>query len=169
MAQELTLVPFKPGGVYARGEKVGWAVSAAAGKSAERYNYTLRKNNLEVIKTGLLDVPRPATIEVTLDEPAMVFLEVKSTAPDAKAQVAGAAVAPTELQPSVPTPRDFDEFWAAKIAMLQKVPANPVLTPKPSDKPNVDYSTLRMDHIEGRHIHGQVAKPTSARASFPGS
>jgi cephalosporin-C deacetylase-like acetyl esterase/lysophospholipase L1-like esterase len=167
LAQELTLTPLKAGGVYARGEKAGWTITAPAGAPAKGYKYQLRKNNLEVIQGGELDTSHPTTIEAALDEPAMLFLEVRAPAADAKPQVAGAAIAPLELQPAVPRPPDFDEFWANKIRALRKVPANPVLTPGPSGKPGVSYATLRMDHIEGRHIYGQVAQPERP-GRFPG-
>ena len=166
-AQQLTLTPFKPSGIYARGELVGWNVTVPAGAAADGYTYALRKNNLEVIKSGTLDVSHPTAIEATFDEPAMVFLEVSSTAADSKPQVAGAAVAPEQIRPSIPGPRDFDRFWAAKIRMLQRVPANPLLTAGASDKAGVEYATLRMDHLDGRHIYGQVAKPARA-GKFPG-
>jgi len=166
-AQDLALSPLKPGGIYERGEKAGWHVTPPAGAPAKGYTYALRKNNLDVIKSGDLDTSHPTTIETTLDEPAMLFLEVRSPAPDAKPQVAGAAIAPSELQPSAPRPADFDEFWAGKITALKKVPPNPVLTAGPSGKAGVAYARLRMDHVDGRHIHGQVAKPDRP-GKFPG-
>jgi cephalosporin-C deacetylase-like acetyl esterase/lysophospholipase L1-like esterase len=167
LAQELTLTPLKPGGIYARGEKAGWTVTPPAGAPPQGYTYSLRKNNLDIIKSGELDTSRPTTIETTLNEPAMLFLEVRSPAPEAHPQVAGAAIAPTQLQPAVPRPKDFDDFWARKIRALQKVPANPVLTPGPSGKPDISFATLRMDHLNGRHIHGQIAKPDRP-GKFPG-
>jgi cephalosporin-C deacetylase-like acetyl esterase/lysophospholipase L1-like esterase len=157
-AQELTLTPFKPGGIYARGERVGWTVTAPAGASAS-YTYAVRKNNLDVIAGGPLDLARPATIETTLDEPAMVLLEVRSATAGSKPQLAGAAVAPDRIQPSIPRPRDFDAFWKGKIRALQRVAPNPVLTPGDSGRADVEYFTLRMDHAFGRQIHGQVARP----------
>ena len=51
--------------------------------------------------------------------------------------------------------------------MLEKVSPNPVLAPGASDRPNVDYFTLQMDHINGKRIHGQVAKLQHCGASFP--
>jgi cephalosporin-C deacetylase-like acetyl esterase/lysophospholipase L1-like esterase len=166
-AQQLTLTPFKPGGIYTRGERVGWNVVAPAGTGAAAYSYALRKNNLEVIERGSLDVSHPTVIETTLDEPAMVFLEVTPATPGASSQVAGAAVAPERIRPSIPRPRDFDRFWAGKIRMLQQVPANPQLTAAASDRTGVEYATLRMDHIDGRHVYGQVAKPARL-GKFPG-
>lgn len=80
-AQPLVLTPFKPTGIYALGENVGWTVALPADSAAgaTEYTYTIKKNNYEVIKRGTLDLSRPATIEVSLDEPAMLYVEVKSS------------------------------------------------------------------------------------------
>jgi cephalosporin-C deacetylase-like acetyl esterase/lysophospholipase L1-like esterase len=169
------------------------------GHPASDYTYTAKKNNLEVIKTGHLDLSSgKASIELTLNEPAMVYVEISPSSGEAgaikqspstasatdaakgkpiavgatdaakeKPIAVGAAVAPEKLQPAVSRPPDFDAFWRAKIKLLQTVPANPVLTPGPSDKPGVDYATITMDHIDGKHIHGQLAKPAHG-GRFPG-
>src|SRR5262245_53622231 len=108
-AQELVLTPFRPGGIYALGEKVGWNVRFAAGSErGAEYEYTIRRNNFEQIKSGKLDLPQSATIEVTLHEPAMLYVEIRSSDPASKVYVVGAAIAPDRLQPAVPRPRDFD-------------------------------------------------------------
>ena len=112
------------------------------------------------MKSGTLDPGRPTTIETRLNEPAMLLLELTPADPAAKRQVAGAAVAPREIRPSAPRPADFDRFWEQKIAALRAVPANPVLTPGASERPGVEYfDASRMDHLDGRHIHGQLARP----------
>jgi cephalosporin-C deacetylase len=161
-AAELTLTPFKRSGIYALGEKAGWTVMRSDGSPPGAYNYVIRKNNLDEIQKGTLDLSSPAKIEVTLNEPAMLYLEVQ---PGGVA--AGAAIAPEQLRPSVPEPQDFGEFWSRKIAGLQKVPMNAVLDPRPSDKADVEYAILKMDHVGGRKVHGQLAKPARA-GKFPG-
>ncbi len=70
------------------------------------------------------------------------------------------------MKPSAPRPADFDTFWAAKIKALDEVPANVVITPGDSGRPDVEYFTIRMDHVDGSHIHGQLAKPKRA-GKFP--
>ena len=168
-AQELALTPFKPSGIYGLGEHVGWTVSAPAGAAANgTFTYTVRKNDLDVIKTGKLELAAgQASIEVTLNEPAMVFVEVAPATGTAKPIVAGAAVAPDKLQPSLPRPTDFDRFWDSKIKLLQRIPPNPVLTASASDTAGVDYATITMDHVDSGHVHGQIAKPARA-GKFPG-
>ncbi|HEY5808516.1 MAG TPA: acetylxylan esterase, partial [Povalibacter sp.] len=167
-AEGPVLTPLKPGGVYALGERAGWTVSVPAGaKLSGEYSYKLKKNNFDVIKSGRLKLSQRSTIEISLNEPAMLYLEVTGPEKGAKPVAYGAAIAPTQLRPVVPRPADFEQFWAEKIAQLRKVPANPVLTQKDSGRPDVDYYILQMDHIDGRHIYGQVAKPKHA-GKFPG-
>ena len=78
-----------------------------------KYSYVIRKNNVDVIQKGELDLASgSATIETKLDEPAMLYVEVTGSGP---AIHLGAAIAPWKLAPSVPRPADFDAFWDAKL------------------------------------------------------
>jgi cephalosporin-C deacetylase-like acetyl esterase/lysophospholipase L1-like esterase len=166
--QALHFEPFKPGSIYRLGEHAGWNVTAPAGSQNTKYAYTVKKNDFTAIQSGTLDVSRSATIDVVVDEPAMLYVEVRpSSDPAATPQVVGAAIAPLQLRSTEPEPPDFDRFWASKIRMLQKVPMHPVLTQKPSGHDGIEYYTFTMDHIEGRHIHGQLAKPVG-KGPFPG-
>jgi len=157
-AEQLTLTPYKPSGIYDIGEKVGWtAVLPPGAHPTSGYTYTVKRNNQRVIKTGTLDFSAgPATIEVTPHEPAMIYVQISFPG---GSMAVGAAVAPEKLQPSVPRPADFDSFWDSKIKMLKRIPEDPVLTPADSGKPEVEYATIRMDNINGAHIYGQLAKP----------
>ncbi len=167
-AQTLTLTPFRATGIYAPGEKAGWTVTLAAGPTApaDGLTYTIRKNNLAVIQSGALEfADGRATIAATLDEPAMLFLDVGPRGGKPSA-VAGAAIAPARLQPSVPRPADFDEFWAASLKRLEAIPADPVVTPGDSGRPGVDYWTVRLDNINNAHVYGQLARP-AREGRFP--
>jgi cephalosporin-C deacetylase-like acetyl esterase/lysophospholipase L1-like esterase len=174
VAQELTITPYKASGIYRAGEKVGWKVTLPQGVVPTReYAYTVKKNNLELIKTGKLELSAGTeTIEVTLDEPAMVFVEItrgegragsrgegSAGGPSGRGISVGAAVAPEKLQPSVPRPADFDAFWDSKIRMLKAIPQNAILTQLDSGKPDIEYATIKMDHINGAHVYGQLARP----------
>jgi cephalosporin-C deacetylase len=171
-AQRLTLVPFKASDIYGIGEKVGWTVSLPHGAAATGdYKYTIKKNNFDVIETGNLDFSSgSATIEVSLDEPAMVYVQISSPGSGVGGQggtVVGAAVAPEKLEPAVPCPGDFDDFWKSKIEMLEAIPANAVLTPSDSGRPDIEYDLIKMDHINGTHVYGQLARPRR-QGKFPG-
>ena len=166
VAQQPTFTPYKPSGIYAVGEKVGWTAHVPQGAAQGLYTYTVKKNNYSVIKTGPLDLSAGRnTIEVTLDEPAMVYVQV-SRPGSSESVTLGAAVAPEKLRPSVPRPADFDLFWDSKIKSLERIPENVVLTPGESDKPGVEYATIRMDNVDGKHIYGQIAKP-KREGKFP--
>lgn len=161
-------VPYQASGVYQTGDTVGWNVTLPW--NARPARYVIRKNNLGELGRGTLYPGQPAKIETRLDEPGMVYVEVTEEVPGAKPKALGAAVSPHLIRPAIPAPADFDAFWKGKIAAMRKVPMRPVLTEKPSDKDGVDFAILRLDHVEGRHVWGQVAKPhdPSGKKKFPG-
>jgi cephalosporin-C deacetylase-like acetyl esterase len=156
----ISVIPLKSSGIYAEGEDTGWTISASTPSTTTKFSYSLKENNAVELKSGNLDLSAgPAKIEIKLDHAAMLFLQI--TPEGSKRGMAyGAAIAPTKLRPVVERPRDFDAFWKSKIAMLEAIPENPVLTPGQSDRPDVDYGTVQMDHINGAHVYGQWAKPT---------
>ena len=47
--------------------------------------------------------------------------------------------------------------------MLKAVPENPVLTPVDVANDKIEYATIRMDHVNGTHVYGQLAKPEGER------
>jgi cephalosporin-C deacetylase len=156
-APQMTFKPFHESGIYQLGEKAGWTVSGPAG----HYTYTIRKNNLDTIKTGAFDLDSgSATIETTLNEPAMLYADVNPGAFHL-----GAAIAPTKLEPSAARPADFDAFWDGKLKALAEVPVNPVLTPAEAGKPGVELYTVKLDSL-GSHVQGYLAKPARA-GKFP--
>src|SRR5204862_492240 len=97
-AQQPTFTPYHANGIYDPGEKVGWTVTWPQGAAAPAgpYAYTVRKNNFgDPIKTGSLDLAGgPATIEVALDEPAMLYVHAHDKPP-------GAPTGPPGNYPSV--------------------------------------------------------------------
>jgi cephalosporin-C deacetylase len=178
-AQQLVFTPYHADGIYAVGERVGWTVDTAPGGGAApgRYTYTVKRDGGTVIGRGSFLVPPDrATIETSLARPGLVLVEVRPPAGDtafrgaSKSEIGrvllGAAVAPTRIRPSATRPADFDSFWAAKIRQLEAVPAAPELTPGESDRPGVEYFTIRMNNVGGAHVYGQLAKPAGA-GPFP--
>lgn len=160
-APELALEPDHASGLYAVGEKIGWTVRPAPGAATTgSYSYTIKRDNSVALTAGKLDLASgSARVETTVPVPAMVYLEIAGAAGDNKPLAAGAAVAPTQLKPVVACPADFDAFWAEKIKSLQSIPAEPVVTSGESDVAGVEYSTVRLNNIDGAHIYGQLAKP----------
>jgi cephalosporin-C deacetylase len=179
LAQQVTFTPYNQNGIYDLGEKAGWTITLPEGSAAPsgKYTYTVRRNNLDVIKTGELDLSSgKATLEVPSDEPAMLHIQV--TPPGGGQQgggavrprggsglTAGAAIAPTRLQPSVPRPADFDSFWEGKLKALSEVPINPELTPTQTNRTGVELYTVKLDSLNS-HVQGYLAKPARA-GKFP--
>jgi len=161
-AQQLNFVPFHSSGIYRLGEEAGWTVSLPKGSAAtaSKYTYEIKKNNFDTIKTGTLDVASgSATIEATIEEPAMLYVTVNAEgAPPAAAMHLGAAVAPTQLKPSAQRPPDFDAFWFNKLQYLSVTPMNPVITPLKTEQAGVELSTVQLDSV-GTRVHGYLAKP----------
>ena len=53
-ADQPKLIPYKASGIYDIGERAGWTVEATPGqaKSNGRYAFKLKKNNLDVVRSG---------------------------------------------------------------------------------------------------------------------
>lgn len=164
-------VPDRATGLYAVGDKVGWTVRVADGvaKPTTPFSYVVRLNNQTVIQSGSLDLSMGSQhIEVKATEPAMVMLAVSPARTETgfREGMAAAAVSPRDIKPAVVRPRDFDAFWRDNIRQLSRVPMNPVLTPHDSGVPGVDFATIQLDHVDGGHVYGQLAKP-SRPGKFP--
>jgi cephalosporin-C deacetylase len=157
-----TFTPRSPTGIYGLGDTVAWTATLPAGTTAAPggYLYKIRKNNLEILETGVLDFRTgAATIDVVVREPMMVYVEVTVPGYEAGAIAKlGAAVAPSKLAPAVPRPPDFDAFWDAKLKALAAVPIDPVLTPAESPDPSVELFSVALRSV-GSTARGWLAKP----------
>ena len=157
-APSVEAVPFRPSGIYAAGERIGWTVRLPEGAPQGEYRYSLKRDNRIELRSGALAFDSgQAIVETRLDDPAMLTLLV--TPPEGKPRLFGAAVEPTRLKPVVPRPADFDLFWKGKLAALRRIPANPVLEPTESPRPGIELQTLRLDGPGEGHTYGVLAKP----------
>jgi cephalosporin-C deacetylase-like acetyl esterase len=162
-AAQPAFAPFHQDGIYAVGDRVGWTVTLPAGSNVPDggYHCVIRRNNAETLSELTLDLSSgSATIETRLDAPGMVAVEITG-AKEEKAILLGAAVAPFDLEPSVPRPSDFDAFWDAKLAALAAVPMDAELTPADSGDPAVDLFAVRLASL-GSHVRGYLAVPKAA-------
>lgn len=164
--QTLVLTPSVASAIYEPKAPISWTVKAAGEGTIplDKVTFQVRRSGAQVIGEGVLDLSAgPGTISTSLDEPGTVLVELTAKAKEAGQKdlkvLAGAAVAPRKITPSLPPPDDFDGFWKSKLEELAAVPANPVLESQPSERDGVDYWQITMDNIRGSKIHGQVAKP----------
>ena len=190
IAQQLTLAPHHASGMYDLGEKVGWTVTPGPVAVTYSYKWSIRRNNAVVLKEGKLELSSGADkIEITVDEPGMIYVAIEPYAilnqPPADAAATakpaeftggntgrnnglyavGAAVAATKIGLSIPRPDDFDAFWDAKLAAQAKIPINPVLTPLTTDVAAVEMSIFALEAL-GSKANGFVAKPAK-EGKFP--
>ena len=90
--QQLTFAPYHTGGIYDVGETVGWTVTPGPVAPKYSYKWTIRRNNATVLKEGKLDLSSGSDkIEITGDQPEMIYVAVE---PDAKLATDAAAPAP---------------------------------------------------------------------------
>ena len=184
--EQLVFTPYHTSGIYEIGDTAGWAVAPGPAAPTYAYKWTIRRNNAVVLKEGKLDLSSGKDkIEITVDQPEMIYVAVEAyanlahtadegagphfvggnTGRDNGLYAVGAAVAPRKIGLSTPRPGDFDAFWDAKLAAQAKIPINPVLTPVQTDVPGVEMNMFVLDAL-GSHAHGYVAKP-AREGKFP--
>ena len=172
-AQTVTATPYDTTGIYGIRQRVGWTITLAPGQqpSAGSYPYVVTENGGGIIMRGSLNLSQaPARIETSLARPGMVRVEIRppqgATQPFGTLNTGGpgvvalgAAVAPTRITPVERRPADFDAFWDAQLGQLARVPIHASVTPKESGSADIDYTTVRLDNVDGAHVYGQLARP----------
>jgi cephalosporin-C deacetylase-like acetyl esterase len=107
------------------------------------------------------------SVSATRDEPCVLWIEAAyGEEPDQVKHVAGAAFSPEQIEPSMPEPDDFDEFWTAQKERLAAIPMNARLEPRDSGDENVELFAITMDNINDTEIYGYFAKP-KGNGPFP--
>ncbi|HEX4117508.1 MAG TPA: acetylxylan esterase [Rhizomicrobium sp.] len=165
----LVLEPFHSSGIYKIGEPAGWHIHALLGAGYTKFRVELSENNLEVVKSGVIDLSSgEGTIDAMMNHPGMLYLRLSylnapppsspPTAQELDKMTAGAAVAPEQITPHVSKPADFDAFWADKLAALKRVPVNPRIAPAVSDREGIALSTVTLDSLSSQ-VHGYLAAP----------
>ena len=159
-AQELTVVPDHPQGIYQPGEKICWNVQVT-GSDASEATFVVKKGGLTEVAQGKVALSDgQGKIEAKLDEPGWLLANVSIRAADKTVTSRGGAlVSPEAIQPALPRPDDFDAFWADKLKELAAVPANPKLESADGGQADIEYFHVTMDNIRGSHIRGQIARP----------
>ncbi|MCX7800297.1 MAG: acetylxylan esterase [Fimbriimonadales bacterium] len=165
LAQSLVVQPWPASGIAPAGSKVGWTVRLAEGALRQDVTLRLKLNGLEPFAAwSQRKLPGGAiAVETTLDRPGWLLLEAETKVGDrVVAGQGGMAFSPWRLKPCTQRPKDFDDFWQAKLRELAKVPMNPRLERADSGSEGVEYYRVQLDHFRGSKIHGQLAKPTKA-------
>lgn len=163
----ITVTTDRPEAVYARGEYVGFVITVSTkpgGPSAVQW--LISKDGVPPVTEGVVHAESGrATVTAKLDEPG--FLRCTVTITDdtgTHSAVAGAAIDPLQIAPSMPAPDDFDAFWARQKQRLAGVPMNARLTPVslPEGEAAMEIFDLQAECV-GPPVSGYYARPLGAK------
>lgn len=159
----------RPDAFYKKGETVTFSFSLTDnGKPVTdgEVKWTLSKDGFGSLSTGAAKLDN-GNISVTgkLDETGFLQCKVTYQPKDKPAvtALAGAAIDPLELKPSLPVPDDFDAFWAEQKKKLAAIPLKPTLTEVKSTAKDVTSSDVQIECIGGVPVSGYFARPSSAQ------
>jgi len=108
---------------------------------------------------------KPLTVAVTAKKPVFLRCRVTYRPPDAKplTAVAAAGFSPLEIQPSLPVPDDFDQFWADQKRQLAEVPLDAKLTPVEQADAGIDCFDVQIPCLGGAPVSGYLGVPKDAK------
>jgi cephalosporin-C deacetylase-like acetyl esterase len=131
----------------------------------QRLEYTVSNDGTGKVVTGELKAGRePATVKVPATQPGILRIEVTGDADGKKTTaVAGAAVDPEKLRPSMDAPSGFDSFWQKQLSRLAAEPAHATTTPVNSPDPTVEAVDLQITCPGGMPVSAYYAKPKGAK------
>lgn len=166
LAAGLQLSLNNPSGVYEKGETVELTI-AVEGKTSERLQLKIQKNNHEVVDQSL---PLPTgipnhTFEFTFNEAGSVIFEALQ---GESTDTIGIIIAPDEIQPGSKRPQDFDTYWAKQKSKSKKLRLKVEKTAIELEGENSGYEAfdVEVNSLGPRSLQGIFAKPTNAA---PGS
>lgn len=89
------------------------------------------------------------------------FLLLRATLGQTSA-LGGAGYDPLQIEPSMPVPEDFDEFWDAQKAALSNVALKSTLTPVQAPANGMDAFDVQIDCV-GKPVSGYFGRPQNAK------
>ena len=161
-------VPYNPSGIYALGETVGWHVTLPW--NAQAASYVIRKNNLDEIGRGTLVPASPRTSKRSSTSPAWCTSKSPRTAPGAKPKALGAAVAPEKIGAVDSGAEGLRCVLGGEDQGAAQGPGEARAHGEAQREGRRRLRHPRMDHLDGKHVWAQVAKPHDAtgKKKYPG-
>ena len=163
----------KESGIYAKGDKITFSIQVTEdGKpvSGMKLRYKLNYDGVRSSDGEALLNGEPVTIDAQLDYAGWVYVscwlrDASGKNIDLKrgsSNGVGALVAPEELTCAAKEPADFDEFWKAQRALLDKVPVKATREEVPSlNNAFVTYD-VKVDCAGIRPVSGYLSIPKGA-------
>ncbi len=170
----------KPGAIYKKGETITLSGQMLEQGKPVKGKFMRCDTFINGVRKGRKIVPSEETVVITgkLDEPGW-FSMILTALDENKKPIKipkdrwnraysggiGAMVAPEEIKPSGTEPADFDAFWKAQRAELDKVPVKATRTevsvPKQLQGKVVCYD-VKVDCAGGMPVSGYLAMPAKA-------
>ena len=155
--------------IFKQGETVTFAIALAKdtglAKDAE-LTWNVSNDGVSPMQEGRIRlVEGIATFSGKLDSPGHLLARVSGTQ-DGKAfqALAGAAIDPLSIKPSMPIPDDFDDFWEEQKRRLANVPINPRLTPVANPTaPESESFDVQLDCVRDTPVSGYFVRPKGAK------
>ena len=150
------------------GESINFKVSSTnsgEGTYEAYYNPRPNKSAESIIQKGTFNASAgsDALIRLALNQPGLAFMRVTQNGASATVPF---TVDPLSIQPIMPEPSDFDEFWQQQKQLLAAVPMNPQLNQINSLPNGSKVYILELGSIDNRKVYGYLAVP-SGGGTFP--
>lgn len=165
---QLSVAVDRPDAIYKVGEPVEYTISLSKDGNpvdTAEVSWTLSKDGVPPNENGSAKlVGGKAKASGTLAEPGFLlcrasFRETPESAPITA--LGGAAIAPLEIQASLPVPDDFETFWKAQKEKLATVAAKATLTPDPASTETLEVFDVQVECL-GAPVSGYLARPKGA-------
>ncbi|MEA1949922.1 MAG: acetylxylan esterase, partial [Planctomycetota bacterium] len=158
-----------PGALYKTGEEVGFFVSVTSDAkpiTTGTVRYVLNEDGVNTLAEGKVELgTKPAAITGRMTKPGFLRCTVYYKPDTGKSirAMAAAAVSPEKIEPSLPLPDDFDEFWASRKKEVAAMPMQPKLTPVNSGSPKMECFDVQINCPGGAPVWGYFGRPTNAK------
>lgn len=168
-AYKLTVTADRADAIYQRGETVTFTVTLTRQNEPAddaRLEWSISKDGVAPRTSGWTELTHgTAVVTSQLYEPGFLQCRVSFPIPEKPAlfALAGAAIDPLQIKPSLPAPDDFDAYWAGEKNRLAAVPMNPCLTPVEAKTTTVEAFDLQADCV-GAPVSGYFARPAGAKS-----
>jgi cephalosporin-C deacetylase-like acetyl esterase len=156
--------------IYKTGEEVRFqieVVQQAEVVDSGTVNYTLTEDGLNPLGSGSVPLGNePAVVVGRMARPGFLQLRATYQPPEGKpvSGLGGAAISPLEIEPSLPAPDDFDEFWNDQKAQLARIPLDPQLEPVASPAEGIVCFDVKVECLGGAPVSGYFARPKDSPA-----
>ncbi len=156
-------------GIYPLGKEVVFAIKPGSGAETadlEKSVATITRDGFE--KVAPLQTSKTGTaMEVRFTPRAAGWYLCEATLPGTGSKAparAGVVVSPEKIAPSMPEPKDFDEFWNARRAALAAMPLKADLKSVESSDPQIECFSIEAPCPQTNPIRGYYARPKAAAA-----